>query len=101
MRDTTFRDHLVIVAQLPDFVLGKLDETSLRRVDRHLEACPTCRRELASAMDVLGSLTGAPPTAAGLRGAVLQRAGAEPQAAVRQDIPSGVTIAEPQATGEV
>ena len=32
MRDTTLRDHLTIVAQLPDFVLGKLDETSLRRV---------------------------------------------------------------------
>src|ERR671910_641497 len=27
MGDTTLRDHLTIVAQLPDFVLGKLDET--------------------------------------------------------------------------
>jgi anti-sigma-K factor RskA len=101
MHDTTLRDHLVIVAQLPDFVLGKLDETSLRRVDRHLEACATCRRELATAMDVLGSLAVAPPPAAWLRDAVLQRAAAEPQDAVRQDISPGIAIAEPQVTGEI
>jgi len=101
MRDTTFRDHLVIVAQLPDFVLGKLDETSLRRVDRHLETCPTCRRELANAMDVLGSLAVVPPPAAWLRDAVLQRPSNGPQAAVRQDIPPNTAIAEPKATGQV
>src|SRR3954469_20030219 len=101
MHDTTLRDHLVIVAQLPDFVLGKLDETSLRRVDRHLEACATCRRELANAMDVLGSLAVAPPPAAWLRDAVLQRAATEPQAAVRQDIPPGIAIPKPRATGQV
>jgi len=101
MRDTTLRDHLVIVAQLPDFVLGKLDETSLRRVDRHLEACATCRRELANAMDVLGSLAVAPPPAAWLRDAVLQRAAAEPQTVVSQDIPPGIAIAEPKVTGEI
>jgi len=101
MHDTTLRDHLVIVAQLPDFVLGKLDQTSLRRVDRHLEACATCRRELANAMDVLGSLAVAPPPAAWLRDAVLQRAATEPQAAVRQDIPPGIAIAKPRATGQV
>ena len=101
MRDTILRDHLVIVSQLPDFVLGKLDETSLRRVDRHLEACPTCRRELANAMDVLGSLTVAPPPAAWLRDAILQRATAERQVAVRRDIAPSKAIAEPTATGEV
>jgi anti-sigma-K factor RskA len=101
MRDTTLRDHLVIVSQLPDFVLGKLDETSLRRVDRHLEVCPTCRRELANAMDVLGSLSVAPPPAAWLRGAILQRATAEDQTAVRHDIAPSIAIVEPTATDEV
>src|SRR5215213_6125885 len=101
MRDTTLRDHLVIVAQLPDFVLGKLDETSLRRVDRHLDICPTCRRELANAMDVLGSLAVAPPPAAWLRDAILQRAAAEHQPAVRQEIATSIAIAEPKVAGEV
>ena len=101
MHDTTLRDHLVIVAQLPDFVLGKLDETSLRRVERHLEACATCRRELANAMDVLGSLAVAPPPAASLRGAILQRAAAEHQPAARQQIAPSIAIAEPNAAGEV
>jgi anti-sigma-K factor RskA len=101
MRDTTLRDHLVIVAQLPDFVLGKLDETSLRRVDRHLDICPTCRRELANAMDVLGSLAVTPPPAAWVRGAILQHADAEHQPAVRQEIAPSIAIAEPQATGAI
>jgi anti-sigma-K factor RskA len=101
MRDTTLRDHLVIVAQLPDFVLGKLDETSLRRVDRHLEVCPICRRELANAIDVLGSLTVAPPPAAWVRGAILQRAIPAHQAAIRQDFAPSIAMAEPIATGEV
>jgi anti-sigma-K factor RskA len=101
MRDTTLRDHLVIVSQLPDFVLGKLDETSLRRVDRHLEVCPTCRRELANAMDVLGSFTVAPPPAGWLRDAVLQRATAEQRVAVRQDIAPSIAVSQPTATGEV
>jgi hypothetical protein len=101
MRDTTLRDHLVIVTQLPDFVLGKLDETSLRRVDRHLEACPICRRELANALDVLGSLSVAPPPASWLRSAILERAAGEQQTAVRQDIAPSVNIAEPNTTGEV
>ena len=101
MRDTTLRDHLVIVAQLPDFVLGNLDETSLRRVDRHLDVCPTCRRELANAMDVLGSLAVAPPPAAWVRGAILQRVGAEHQPAGRQEVAPSIAIAEPKATGAI
>jgi len=101
MRDTTLRDHLVIVAQLPDFVLGKLDETSLRRVDRHLDICPTCRRELANAMDVLGSLAVAPPPAAWVRGAILQRAAAEHQPAVRQEIATSIAIAGPKVAGDI
>ena len=83
MRDTTLRDHLTIVAQLPDFVLGKLDETSLRRVSRHLDVCATCRRELANAMDVLGLLAVAPPPPAWVRSAILQRATAEYPGAIR------------------
>ena len=101
MRDTTLRDHLVIVAQLPDFVLGKLDEASLRRVERHLEICPTCRHELASAMNVLGMLAAVPSPPAWARGAVLRRAVAEHPAAVRQGIESGKVISGPSTTGEV
>jgi anti-sigma-K factor RskA len=76
MRDTTMRDHLQIVGMLPDFVLGKLDETSLRRVAKHLEHCPTCRREYANAMEVLGALAIVPPPPAWLRGEMLRRAAA-------------------------
>ena len=101
MRDTTLRDHLVIVAQLPDFVLGKLDEASLRRVDRHLEICPTCRHELANAMDVLGMLAAVPSPPAWARGAILRRAAAEHPAAVRQGVASGKVISGPSTTGEV
>jgi anti-sigma-K factor RskA len=101
MRDTTLRDHLVIVAQLPDFVLGKLDETSLRRVDRHLDVCATCRRELANAMDVLGSLAVVPPPATWVRGAILQRADAEHQPAVRQEIAPSIAISESKPTGAI
>src|SRR5918997_1823019 len=83
MGDTTLRDHLTIVTQLPDFVLGKLDETSLRRVSRHVEICPTCRRELANAMDALGVLAAVSPPPAWVRGAILRRAAAVDLAASR------------------
>src|SRR5918997_6419609 len=93
MRDTTLRDHLVIVAQLPDFVLGKLDETSLRRVDRHLDVCAICRHELANAMDVLGALTAAAPPAPRVRGAILQRAAATRRAAVQKPVALSIASA--------
>jgi anti-sigma-K factor RskA len=73
MHDTALKDHLTIVGLLPDFVLGTLDETSLRRVAQHLELCSICRDECANAMNVLGSLAAVPPPA-GLRGAILRRA---------------------------
>jgi hypothetical protein len=79
------KDHPTIVGQLPDFVLGTLDESSLRRVSRHVEICPTCRRELANAMDVLGVLAVVPPPPAWLRGAILRRAAAGHLAARRQN----------------
>lgn len=100
MRDTTLRDHLVIVAQLPDFVLGKLDETSMRRVSRHLDGCATCRDELVTAINVLGVLAVGPPPPARVRGAILRRAAAQPRAA-QQAVTPGSTIAEPRATGGV
>jgi len=99
MGDTTLRDHLTIVAQLPDFVLGKLDETSQRRVGRHVDVCATCRRELANATDILGLLTDAPPPPAWVRGAILQRASAEYPGATRQGGAPRSAIAESSATG--
>lgn len=74
MQNVTMRDHLMIVELLPDFVLGKLDEASLRRVQRHLEICETCQGEYANAMAVLGQLAPVSPPAPWLRGAVLRRA---------------------------
>jgi anti-sigma-K factor RskA len=74
MRDRSMQEHLSIVGMLPDFVLGKLDETSLRRVAKHLEHCPTCNEEGANAMDVLGALAEVPPPPACLRGEILRRA---------------------------
>jgi anti-sigma-K factor RskA len=101
MRDTTLRDHLTIVAQLPDFVLGKLDETSLRRVSRHLDVCATCRHELANAIDVLGALAVVPPPPAWVRGAILRRAATQHQVATRQTVAPGSIMTEPSATGAV
>ena len=101
MHDTTMRDHPTIVALLPDFALGKLDETSQRRAERHLDACPTCRRELANAMDVLGVLAVVPPPPERLRGAILQRAAAERPAAIRQGVTPGSSLTELDSTGEV
>ena len=99
MGDTTLRDHLTIVAQLPDFVLGKLDETSLRRVSRHVDVCTTCRRELANATEALGLLTDAPPPPAWVRSAILQRAAADYSGATRQGGAPRRAIAESSATG--
>src|SRR5918996_417486 len=99
MGDTTLRDHLTIVGQLPDFVLGTLDETSLRRVSRHVDGCPTCRRELANALDVLGLLAVAPAPPAGVGDAILQRAAAEHPAATHQRVAPESALSEPRATG--
>ena len=55
MHDTALQDHLTIVGLLPDFVLAKLDETTLRRVAQHLELCPICRDECANADDMATS----------------------------------------------
>jgi anti-sigma-K factor RskA len=99
MGDTTLRDHLTIVAQLPDFVLGKLDETSLRRVSRHVDVCATCRRELANATEVLGLLIDAPPPPAWVRSTILQRAAAEHPGASRQGVAQRSALAESSATG--
>lgn len=74
MQDAALRDHLTIVALLPDFVLGKLDEASQRRVARHLESCPTCRGECDNAMNLLGLLADVPPPPAEVRERILQRA---------------------------
>ena len=101
MPNTTLRDHLTIVAQLPDFVLGKLDETSLRRVSRHVDVCPTCRRELANAMDVLGLLAVAPPPPAWLRGAILRRVVTKHPVGTRQGVATRSAMAEPNGTGGV
>ena len=99
MGDTTLRDHLTIVAQLPDFVLGKLDETSLRRVSRHVDVCAACRRELANATEVLGLLTDAPSPPAWTRSAILRRAAAEHPGAARQAGTPRRAIAGTSATG--
>ena len=100
MPDTAMRNHLTIVALLPDYVLGKLDETGVRRVTRHLDACPTCRRELGNAMDVLGVLAAVPPPAPWLRAEILQRAATQRPAAVRQGVTPASVTTGPPATGE-
>ncbi len=100
MHDTTLRDHLTIVAQLPDFVLGKLDETSLRRVSRHLDVCATCRNELVNAIDVFGALAVAPPPPSWVRGAILRRAAAERATATHQTVEPRSASIEPSVRGE-
>lgn len=92
MRDTAIQDHLTIAELLPDFVLGTLDETSLRRVNQHLKDCQICRAECVTAMETLGTLAAVPSPPAFLRGAVLRRAAAAPPALgqpghVRQALP--------------
>lgn len=73
MHDAALRDHLTIVTLLPDYVLGALDETTERRVARHLDDCAICRDEYANALDVLGTLSDVPPPPAAARDAVLGR----------------------------
>jgi anti-sigma-K factor RskA len=85
MHDSAMLEHLTIVAMLPDYVLGKLDETSLRRVARHLDFCAICRDECANAMDVLGSFAMVSPPPARVRDAILQRAAVAKPAARGQD----------------
>jgi hypothetical protein len=100
MRDSTLRDHLVIVAQLPDFALGKLDETSMWRVSAHLDVCAICRNELAIAIDVLGLLAEAPPPPAWVRGAILRQAAVQPPVS-HQSVTATSAVAEPRAMGGV
>jgi hypothetical protein len=99
MPDTAMRDHLTIVGLLPDYVLGKLDETSVRRVTRHLDGCATCRRELGTAFDVLGLIATVSPPSAHVRETILQRAAALRPAVIRQDAPPGSIPVGPPATG--
>jgi anti-sigma-K factor RskA len=98
MNDLALRDHLTIVALLPDFVLGKLDEANLRRVSRHLEVCSTCRGESANAMNVLGLLAAIPPPPSWLRGAIMRRVIAESPAADRQYARRAKTLVYPSAS---
>lgn len=70
-------DHLRIVSLLPDYVLGKLDEASLKRVERHVEGCPTCHAELVNAMLALAELADVAPPPARVRETLLQRAAVE------------------------
>ncbi len=96
MSDTNLRDHLTIVAQLPDYVLGKLDETSLRRVARHLDLCSICQREADHAMDVIGVLADVAPPAAHVRGEVLRRVAAAQAAAGQISLPTMEDFGEPR-----
>jgi anti-sigma-K factor RskA len=76
MNDTALQDHLTIVTLLPDYVLGSLDEATLRRVAQHIDVCAICRAESANAMNVLGTLAAVPPPPSWLRGTILRRAAA-------------------------
>lgn len=96
MKDTSLRNHLTIVGQLPDFVLGTLDETSMRRVARHVEICPTCQREATNAMVALGVLADVQPPPLSAQSAVLRRANAVRPAANRSPVVSGDTQATSQ-----
>lgn len=88
MHDTALRDHLRIVALLPDFVLGKLDEANQRRVARHLESCPTCRGELDNALNLLGMLAEVPPPPAVVRERILRRAAESGAPSTPREIPA-------------
>lgn len=70
-------DHLRIVSLLPDYVLGKLDEASLKRVERHIAACVTCHAETLNAMNALAELADVAPPPPRVRADLLRRAVAE------------------------
>ena len=78
-------DHLRIVSLLPDYVLGKLDEASLKRVERHIAACPTCHVEMMNAMMALAELADVAPPPLHVRENLLQRAVTERPAPQLQD----------------
>lgn len=67
-------DHLRIVSLLPDYVLGKLDEASLKRVERHITGCSTCHVEMTNAMMALAELADVDPPPPHVRENLLQRA---------------------------
>ncbi len=70
-------DHLRIVSLLPDYVLGKLDEASLKRVERHVASCATCHDEMMNAINALVELADVAPPPPRVRESLLQRAVAE------------------------
>jgi anti-sigma-K factor RskA len=70
-------DHLRIVSLLPDYVLGKLDEASLKRVERHIATCVTCHDEMLNAMNALVELANVAPPPSRVREDLLRRAVAE------------------------
>jgi anti-sigma-K factor RskA len=49
-------NDLDVHADVEAYVLGALDESEKTAFERHLDACPSCQREVASYVPVLGAL---------------------------------------------
>jgi len=53
-------DHEAVKMLLSDYLDGMLDEDERRQVDEHLEACPSCRKELDDLRKTVQVLAGLP-----------------------------------------
>lgn len=69
--------HLEIIELLPDYAVGRLNDTELDHVARHLEECPTCRHALRQILHMVGILSNQPVPSPSTREELLARARGE------------------------
>jgi anti-sigma factor RsiW len=81
--------HAAVLAQLPWYARGQLDDAEMQEVQAHLSTCPACRAELEAERPLQALLATIPLSEAGLGSAdaglarVMQRLRAEPTPAAQ------------------
>lgn len=100
-REDRHNEHWDVIAQLPDYAVGALDDAEFDPIAGHLETCPDCRRELRSIVAIIGALDEAPPLSRAPRERLLASARAALPSAPSETAPApSAAMAEPIARRE-
>lgn len=75
MNTLTDAEHNDIAELLPDFAIGAMSDGDLWRVEAHLEACPRCRTEFSSLLEVISVIAPVAPPSFDTRRVLFERAG--------------------------
>ncbi len=79
-----------MLALLPDYAVGALEDSDLWRVAAHLDTCATCQRELSFILETVTFLADAPLPRVSVKTAVLARVGSPPLAPIATIPPTSV-----------